>query len=85
MSYISPEGPSCVTRPWGNIECDCEFDFWGNAACQSGNKSEIPYKQLIKNIKENEIAKSAPELSSGSGGFTDRVWYFFKAIVFVCE
>ena len=100
-AFVSAQGPNCVTRPWGVVECDCEFDFWGNAKCNRGDISQARYGDIMQGV--GSVSGSA----SGSGSATrsvsryddrsvtqredrnakeeSRIWVFLKAIVFVYE
>lgn len=79
MAYISPQGTKCINRPWGKTECECEYDYWGNATCH--NKKDISqssYTQIVQNA-----TRSDNHIQSKDNVIT-LTFTFLKRLVFVC-
>jgi len=70
MAFVSTQGPSCVTRPWGVIECDCEFDFWGNAKCNRGDISQARYGDIMQGVRSGSTSANGSATGSGNGSGT---------------
>lgn len=85
MYFVSPDGTTCVTRPWGKTECGCEFDKWGNATCTKGDVTSASYCDVVGNVRQKEGVSMKSTEARKDQEKQDQVWRFLKAIVFVCE